>query len=85
MTFDDGPSAERTPALLELLDKYDIKATFFMLGKNIEKYPEISRQVYEQGHLIGNHSYDHSRLILKLSTLLLCVIKLIQPTNLFLT
>lgn len=65
LTFDDGPSEERTPALLDLLDKYDVRATFFMTGKNIEKYPEIAKKVYEQGHLVGNHSYDHPRLIFK--------------------
>jgi chitin deacetylase len=65
LTFDDGPSEARTPALLELLDQYNIKATFFMLGQNIEKYPEVANEVFKKGHLIGNHSYDHPRMILK--------------------
>lgn len=65
LTFDDGPSQTRTPALLDLLSKYDVKATFFMLGENIEKYPDIAQTVYDQGHLIGNHSYNHPRLIFK--------------------
>ncbi|MBN2439915.1 MAG: polysaccharide deacetylase family protein, partial [Spirochaetales bacterium] len=65
LTFDDGPSEIRTPALLDLLNKYDVKATFFMLGENIKKHPVIAHAVYEQGHLIGNHSYNHPRLILK--------------------
>jgi len=65
LTFDDGPSETRTPALLDLLSKYNVKATFFMLGKNIEKYPDIAHAVYNQGHLIGNHSYNHPRLIFK--------------------
>ncbi len=65
LTFDDGPSEIRTPALLSLLNKYNVKATFFMLGENIEKYPDIAKSVYNQGHLIGNHSYDHPRLIFK--------------------
>ena len=65
LTFDDGPSKARTPALLEVLSKYEIKATFFMLGQNIEKYPEVAQMVYDQGHLIGNHSYSHPRLIFK--------------------
>lgn len=65
LTFDDGPSPQRTPPLLDLLDKYQIKATFFMLGNNIEQYPEITQTVHDRGHLIGNHSYDHPRLIFK--------------------
>lgn len=65
LTFDDGPSPVRTPALLELLDKYKVRATFFMLGQNIEKHPEVARAVFENGHLIGNHSYNHPRLIIK--------------------
>jgi peptidoglycan/xylan/chitin deacetylase (PgdA/CDA1 family) len=65
LTFDDGPSEERTPALQKVLDIHGVKATFFMLGENIEKYPEIAHAVVEQGHLIGNHSYAHPRLIFK--------------------
>jgi len=65
LTFDDGPSETRTPALLDLLSKYDVKATFFMLGENIKKYPDIAQAVYDQEHLIGNHSYNHPRLIFK--------------------
>lgn len=63
LTFDDGPSAERTPALLHLLQRYHVKATFFMLGENIEKHPDIARAVFQHGHLIGNHSYNHPRFI----------------------
>lgn len=65
LTFDDGPSRERTVPLLELLKKYNVKATFFMVGEKIKEHPEIAKQVYEEGHTIGNHSYDHSRLIFK--------------------
>lgn len=65
LTFDDGPSKLRTPGLLKLLQDYDIRATFFMLGMNIEKYPDIAQAVFDHGHLIGNHSYDHPRLIFK--------------------
>lgn len=65
LTFDDGPSETRTPPLLDLLEKHDVKATFFMLGENIEKHPDIAKKVYEKGHLIGNHSYNHPRLIFK--------------------
>jgi peptidoglycan/xylan/chitin deacetylase (PgdA/CDA1 family) len=65
LTFDDGPSAKTTPALLDLLDKYEIKATFFVLGKNIEDHPEIAQNIYDSGHLLGNHSYDHPRFLFK--------------------
>ncbi|MDI6402376.1 polysaccharide deacetylase family protein [Balneolaceae bacterium ANBcel3] len=65
LTFDDGPSQTRTPALLDLFNRHNVKATFFMLGENIEKYPDIAHAVYNQGHLVGNHSYNHPRLILK--------------------
>ncbi len=65
LTFDDGPSEKRTPALLTMLEENNVKASFFMLGENIERYLDIARQVYEKGHLIGNHSYDHPRMIFK--------------------
>lgn len=59
LTFDDGPS-EFTLEVLELLKKYNAKATFFCIGKNIEAHPEILKQVIAEGHLVGNHSYSHS-------------------------
>ena len=59
LTFDDGPIPEVTPWVLELLDKYDIKATFFMVGDNIRKYPDIFRMVVERGHRVGNHTFNH--------------------------
>lgn len=62
ITFDDGPSLV-TPKILEILEKHKVKATFFCIGKNIEKHPEILRQTFESGHLIGNHTYRHSHLI----------------------
>jgi chitin deacetylase len=65
LTFDDGPSAQRTLPLIDLLNKHNIHATFFMLGSNIERYPEIAKNVYKNGNLIGNHSYDHSKLVFK--------------------
>lgn len=61
LTFDDGPIPEITPWVLDLLDKYDIKATFFMVGDNVRKHPEEYRMVVERGHRIGNHSYNHIR------------------------
>jgi len=65
LTFDDGPSNTRTPALLGLLKQYNVKATFFMMGRNIQKYPDIARRVIAEGHLAGNHSWDHPRLVFK--------------------
>jgi peptidoglycan/xylan/chitin deacetylase (PgdA/CDA1 family) len=59
ITFDDGPSVF-TLEILELLKKYNVKATFFCIGKNIETHPEILKQVIAEGHLVGNHSYNHS-------------------------
>ncbi|MFW0736824.1 polysaccharide deacetylase family protein [Flavobacterium sp. T12S277] len=59
LTFDDGPGVF-TLEVLELLKKYKVKATFFCIGKNIEKHPEIVKQIIEEGHLVGNHSYSHS-------------------------
>ena len=59
LTFDDGPHPEITPWVLEQLKQYNAKATFFCLGQNAEKYPEIVKQIFENGHVIGNHSYSH--------------------------
>lgn len=61
LTFDDGPIPEVTPWVLDLLERYGVKATFFMVGDNISKYPEVFRQVVEQGHRIGNHTFNHIR------------------------
>lgn len=59
ITFDDGPH-EVTSLVLDVLKKYQVKAAFFCIGKNIEKYPEILQRIAAEGHLIGNHSYSHS-------------------------
>ncbi len=59
LTFDDGPIPEVTPWVLDLLDSHSIKATFFMVGDNIRKHPEVFRQVVERGHRIGNHTFNH--------------------------
>ena len=59
LTFDDGPSSY-TLEVLDLLKKYNVKAIFFCIGKNIEMYPEIVKQIIAEGHLVGNHSYSHS-------------------------
>ncbi|SIT05727.1 Peptidoglycan/xylan/chitin deacetylase, PgdA/CDA1 family [Zobellia uliginosa] len=60
ITFDDGPNPEFTPKALELLAKYNAKATFFCVGQRIEKHPEILKQIISQGHTIGNHTYSHA-------------------------
>ena len=59
LTFDDGPIPEVTPKVLAILDKYKVKATFFMVGENIDKHPEVFEQVVQAGHAIGNHTYNH--------------------------
>lgn len=63
LTFDDGPDPRFTPLILDILEEYDIKATFFMVGKHAEKYPHIARLVEEAGHEIGNHTYSHANLL----------------------
>ncbi|TGE31367.1 polysaccharide deacetylase family protein [Desulfosporosinus sp. Sb-LF] len=59
ITIDDGPYPQNTPHLLEILKKENLKATFFDVGKQIEKYPSLLKAEYEQGHSIGNHTYSH--------------------------
>jgi len=61
LTFDDGPIPEVTPKVLEILDRYQVKATFFMVGENIDKHPEVFRQVLEAGHSVANHTYNHMK------------------------
>lgn len=60
ITFDDGPHPEVTPKLVELLDLHNVKATFFCIGKNASTNPQIVAEIFNKGHLIGNHSYNHS-------------------------
>ena len=59
LTFDDGPIPEVTPKVLAILAQYKVKATFFMVGENIDKHPEVFEQVVKAGHSIGNHTYNH--------------------------
>lgn len=63
LTFDDGPSLEWTPKILDELKKAGVKATFFMIGEHVEKYPEIAKRVAEEKHEIGNHTRDHHVLL----------------------
>ena len=60
LTFDDGPSKEITPQILEILKEENVPATFFVLGKCVEMYPELAKQEYEDGHFIANHGYTHT-------------------------
>lgn len=62
LTFDDGPRAGKTPAILDTLDVFGVKATFLMLGSAARANPELARQVAEHGHTIGSHTYDHADL-----------------------
>lgn len=59
LTFDDGPIPEVTPWVLDILDKYEIKATFFMVGDNVRKHPETFQEVIKRGHSVGNHTMHH--------------------------
>ena len=59
LTFDDGPIPEVTPKVLAILEKYQVKATFFMVGENVDKHPEVYEQVVKAGHSVGNHTYNH--------------------------
>lgn len=58
LTFDDGPT-ELTPVFLDLLNRYEVKAIFFCIGRQIAQYPQIVQRIKEEGHLIGNHTYSH--------------------------
>ncbi|MBL0309737.1 MAG: polysaccharide deacetylase family protein [Bacteroidetes bacterium] len=59
LTFDDGPIPEITPFVLDELKKWNAKATFFCIGKNVAVHPELFQRIIDEGHTIGNHSYDH--------------------------
>lgn len=67
LTFDDGPIPEITPWVLDVLDEYNIKATFFCVGDNVRKYPEIYRMILDKGHKVGNHTHNHVQGIRKFS------------------
>ncbi|EKD82177.1 MAG: chitin deacetylase, partial [uncultured bacterium] len=62
LTFDDGPHPRTTPKVLEILRQRNIKAIFFVLGLQAAKYPALVKQIHDEGHLIGNHSYSHKNL-----------------------
>lgn len=62
LTFDDGPAPGYTEQVLAILKKYDIKATFFVVGANAKKYPELVKKIHEQGHVVASHSMTHPKL-----------------------
>ena len=59
LTFDDGPNPEHTPPLLDLLAEHGAKASFFLIGEQIERHPDLAGRIVEAGHTLGNHSYSH--------------------------
>ena len=59
LTFDDGPIPEATPFILQTLREFDVKATFFVVGDNVRKYPELFQQILDDGHQVGNHTHNH--------------------------
>lgn len=61
LTFDDGPTPGITEWILDCLGKYDAKATFFCLGKNVEQHPKVFMKILDQGHKVGNHTYSHQK------------------------
>jgi peptidoglycan-N-acetylglucosamine deacetylase len=63
LTFDDGPNADTTRALLDLLDQYQVKATFFLIGERVKQQPELTRDLARRGHMLGNHTMTHPRLL----------------------
>jgi peptidoglycan/xylan/chitin deacetylase (PgdA/CDA1 family) len=85
ITFDDGPDNRYTPAILDILKAYKVKATFFTVGTQVKKYPAMMKRIAAEGHCIGNHTYNHPDLTKKDSTAIKNQIKwtdtLIQRTN----
>src|SRR5699024_8045634 len=62
LTFDDGPEDRFTPQVLDVLKKYDVKATFLLLGNRVQKYPDTVKRIDKEDHIIGNHTYWHPEL-----------------------
>lgn len=61
ITFDDGPEPEITPKVLDILAKYDVKASFFCVGENVARHPQLFDAIKRRGHVVGNHTYNHLR------------------------
>lgn len=62
LTFDDGPNSVATPRILDTLEREGIRATFFLLGRHVDRWPDVARRVAEAGHQVGNHGYHHRKL-----------------------
>ena len=60
LTFDDGPHPQKTDRILDVLNKENVKATFFVIGRNVEQYPEILKRIIDEEHEVGNHTYNHN-------------------------
>ncbi len=63
LTFDDGPDGRYTPEILDILKEKHVKATFFLVGRNMKKFPAVTKRIIKEGHCIGNHTYDHSHML----------------------
>ncbi len=63
LTFDDGPSVTGTPDVLAILSKYDVKATFFLIGSNTDKHADLAKRIFNEGHQVAVHSFNHSSLL----------------------
>lgn len=68
LTFDDGPYGTSTEKILDILKQENVHATFFVIGKNVEKFPALAKRIVTEGNLIGNHSFDHAKNLPNLST-----------------
>jgi peptidoglycan-N-acetylglucosamine deacetylase len=66
LTFDDGPDPTFTPQMLDLLARMEVKATFFVIGRHVERHPDLAQRIVREGHAIGGHTYEH-RVIVSLS------------------
>ncbi len=62
LTFDDGPHPRYTPQILDILKKYDVHATFFLIGENVELYPDLAKRILDEGHEVGNHTFTHTKI-----------------------
>lgn len=61
LTFDDGPVPEATPLVLDILKQYNVKATFFCVGENVKKHPQLFQRIINEGHAVGNHTFNHAK------------------------
>jgi peptidoglycan/xylan/chitin deacetylase (PgdA/CDA1 family) len=68
LTYDDGPNDPHTLRLLEVLARHNVQATFFLIGRYVQHYPQIAREIFQAGHVVGNHTFTHPLLIFKTET-----------------